>query len=948
MQVLLYNQLNPKNIPNFDKMQGLLEAGDFRSADVKKIGENLYRARLDRSNRLLFSLYRYQNKTYILVLEFVAHHAYNTSRFLRRGGTIDESKIPTLDHPDQAAAEPLAYMNPQLPTFHLLNKVISFDDAQQAVYTLPPPCIVIGSAGSGKTALTLEKMKDAPGEVLYVTRSPYLVHNARTLYYGLEYENDDQDVSFLSFAEYLASLRVAQGREMGFRDFAQWFARHRAASRLTDPHALFEEFQGVLTGPATDRPYLSREEYLGLGIRQSIFAEDERPHVYDLFGKYLAFMQDNGYYDPNILSYHYLPLVEPRYDFVVVDEVQDLTTIQLQLILTSLREPHQFFLCGDANQIVHPNFFSWSTLKRFFYQQAGLAAPAELMRILHNNYRNAVNVIEVANRLLKLKHARFGSVDRESNYLVRSTGETSGTVLLLADTEPITRELNQKTRQSTRFAVVVMHPEHKPAARAHFHTPLIFSIQEAKGLEYDNIILYNFTSAAEERFREITRGVRAEDVLGEELRYARAREKGDKSLEIYKFHINALYVAITRAVENLYLIEANPSQRLFEVLGLKRWEERLALADHGSSLEEWRQEARRLELQGKQEQADAIRTQILKLKDVPWEVLHGETLRALERQAFDNDDKKAKLLLFEYALVYQDRNRMHALAARGFRPATQPDKGIKLLTQKYFLPYELKKPEAMLRQVDQYGVDFRNPFNQTPLMIAARLGNDDQVARLVAMGADTGLINNVGFNALHIALEQACIDAHYAARKLAGVYDTLAPLDMVIQVDGRLVKLDNRLMEFLLVNLMIAMFYTRLGDNVVRFGGGAFSSGDFVEVLRHFPDALVPARRKQRAYISSILAKNEVHRDDKYNRKLFRRLKHGHYIINPQLAVWVEGAWRNMYDVLSLDALGYRRQDRRDWYDFDPHERMQHQLQHFKTLVKQLQDGEETSVEVYF
>ena len=252
-------------------------------------------------------------------------------------------------------------------------------------------------------------------------------------------------------------------------------------------------------------------------------------------------------------------------------------------------------------------------------------------------------------------------------------------MLLLADTEPITRELNQKTRQSTHFAVVVMHPEQKPAARAHFQTPLIFSIQEAKGLEYDNIILYNFTSAAEERFREITRGVSAEDVLGEDLRYARAREKGDKSLEIYKFYINALYVAVTRAVENLYLIEANPGQRLFEVLGLKRWEERLALAEHGSSLEEWRQEARRLELQGKQEQADAIRTQILKLKDVPWKVLHGETLRALERQAFDNDDKQAKLLLFEYALVYQDRTRMHALAAAGVsagHPAGQGDQAL--------------------------------------------------------------------------------------------------------------------------------------------------------------------------------------------------------------------------------------------------------------------------------
>jgi hypothetical protein len=118
------------------------------------------------------------------------------------------------------------------------------------------------------------------------------------------------------------------------------------------------------------------------------------------------------------------------------------------------------------------------------------------------------------------------------------------------------------------------------------------------------------------------------------------------------------------------------------------------------------------------------------------------------------------------------------------------------------------------------------------------------------------------------------------------------------------------------------------------------------ENLRQNP--LVPSRRKHRAYISSILAKNEVHRDDKYNRKLFRRLKHGHYIINPQLAVWVEGAWRNIYDVVPLDALGYGRQDRRDWYDFDPHERMHGQLQHFKTLVKQLQAGEEAAVAVYF
>ena len=54
--------------------------------------------------------------------------------------------------------------------------------------------------------------------------------------------------------------------------------------------------------------------------------------------------------------------------------------------------------------------------------------------------------------------------------------------------------------------------------------------------------------------------------------------KSDKSLEIYKFHQRPVCRGHPR-MENLYLIEANPDQRLFEVLGLKRWEERLALAE---------------------------------------------------------------------------------------------------------------------------------------------------------------------------------------------------------------------------------------------------------------------------------------------------------------------------------------------------------------------------------
>jgi len=935
MRVLIYNEINPTRIPGFKKMKSYLEADDFRSAEVKKVGDNLYRARLDRSNRLLFEIRRYQGEAYALVLECIEQHAYEKSRFLNRGATVDESKIPALASLDEVKPEPLIYVNPDNSRFNLLDKVISFDEAQSDVYAFQPPLIIIGSAGSGKTALTLEKMKEAVGDILYVTRSPYLVHNSRGLYYAAAYSNEDQQIDFLSFQEFLESIQVPAGREMHFKEFSTWFTRHRAISGLKDAHQLFEEFKGVITGPATDSPYLGREDYLGLGIKQSIFSQEERERVYDLFVKYLEMMHEQGYYDANIVSHAYLAKVEPRYDFIVVDEVQDLTNIQMQLILKSLRDPAGFILCGDSNQIVHPNFFSWSKIKSFFYRQEGSTTQTDLIRILNTNYRNSPQVTDVANRILKIKSARFGSIDKESNYLVESNAHNTGEVVLLQDEEGIKSELDRKTRQSTRFAVIVMHPEDKVAAKACFGTPLVFSVQEAKGLEYENVVLYNFISEEEQRFREITRGVAHED-LQEGLNYGRAKDKNDKSLEIYKFHINALYVAITRAVRNIYLIERTTKQRLFDLLDLQPAKEGLQLDKQDSSLEEWRIEAQRLELQGKQEQAENIRNQILKQKPVPWEVLSGETLEQLQHKAIEENNKKAKITLFEYALAYRDQPRLNALIKSGFAPAKNPNKGLSLLNKKYYMAYELKYPGAVLQQTDQYGIDFRNIFNQTPLMIASRMGNEVLTRELIERGANTELVNNSGFNAFRTALEQALDDPKYSGRKLAAVYRLLEPDCIDIQVDKRLIKLDKRSMEFLMLNLMMAMFYTRLGEKIA-LTQGAFQSSDFAEVLAHFSEHVLPAPRKKRAYISSILSKNEVSRDDKYNRKLFLRVKHGHYIINPGLSLRLEGEWRAIYELLSFDMIAHEHLDVASnpyWDGYDVNDLFQKAITQFADNIK--------------
>ncbi|HNL07338.1 MAG TPA: PhoH family protein, partial [Chitinophagales bacterium] len=466
MEILIYNEIDLKGVKKtFDKVVEQLKKGDFASAEIKKMQNTAYyRAKMDYEDRLLFKFAKIEGTTYLLLLEVIKNHDYEKSRFLR-GAEIDESKLHTIAKPEKIPVEdltPIAYVNPQNRHFHLLDKIISFDEDQNTIFRLPAPVIIIGSAGSGKTALTLEKIKTLKGNILYVTLSPYLVESAANLYYSFNYENEEQEIDFLSFKDFVQSLQVIEGKEITFKEFDTWFIRYRNNTKIKDSYKLFEEFRGVLTGNDITKPYLSKADYLSLGVRQSVFFQDEREQVYSLFEKYLQFLSENKYYDLNIVSYQWLQFVENKYDFVIVDEVQDLTNAQLYLILKSLQNSSSFVLCGDSNQIVHPNFFSWSNVKSMFYKTDMLDND---VRILKTNYRNSPEVTTLANTLLKIKHLRFGSVDRESTYLVSSISSKKGEVVYLEDTTKVKQDLNQKTKSSTRFAVLVMNNTDKAEAR---------------------------------------------------------------------------------------------------------------------------------------------------------------------------------------------------------------------------------------------------------------------------------------------------------------------------------------------------------------------------------------------------------------------------------------------------------------------------------------------------
>lgn len=917
MRTLLLDGLTPgKHKRAFEKVLGQIARDDLRSCDMKKLGAGPYfRAKLDDDSRLLVRFGRRDGETVCFVLEIIAHHAYDRSRFLR-GAHFDETMLAAeqvMDVPD--VSYEVRYLHPTRDRFHFLAMPVSLDDAQDAALRTRPPLILLGSAGSGKTAVTISRMRSTSGSIAYVTQSAFLAETARGLF---EQGSDDEEreVEFLSFSAFLSSHASPPGKPITYARFREFFEAHRSKLKFASAHAVYEEFRGVL-GAQPEGP-LTREAYLALGVRQSIFLGAEREAVHETFTRYLAWLGTVGLWDPNLVAQAYLPVIEPRWDFVVVDEVQDLTNAELAVVLRALKAPGQFMLSGDANQIVHPNFFSWSNLRSLFFRDTS-AGVVERIHVLSSNYRNAGAITIASNRLLRMKHARFGSVDRESDTLARATSSEAGALLGLAargrDGERGLSAIDAATRRSARTAVIVLRDEDKVEARRRFGTPLVFSVLDVKGLEYDTVVLFGLVSGEPKTFEELCDGIEAGALeRGGELKYARGKDKTDKSVEAYKFFINALYVAITRALRRVIVVEpssAPPVQRVWELLGVPLRAELPSLDLDESSLLEWQREARKLELQGKTEQVEAIRKTILKVEPVPWAVLSAAKVDELVDKALHKGDvfKGAKQQLFEVAAFHADVPMAHKMVSLGHEPKKipqapglpeerEPTIGRYTAAERArTVPpaYKVSNPREVLSQVERYGIEHRTPLGLTPLMQAIVARNVALAAELIQRGASLATRDLYGRTALSWCLTTAILDAQrwaidstWTSTGVAALFELVAPAEITVEIGPterrRVVKLARRQGEYLVWATIEALFrpHTYTHDKGRYFG---MESAYLEQLFAALPDAIVPPNRKKRSYINSVFARSEVHSTYPTSRRLWQRDGRGVYIPAPGLAI---------------------------------------------------------------
>ena len=198
----------------------------------------------------------------------------------------------------------------------------------------------------------------------------------------------------------------------------------------------------------------------------------------------------------------------------------------------------------------------------------------------------------------------------------------------------------------------------------------------------------------------------------------------------------------------------------------------------------------------------------------------------------------------------------------------------------------------MLETIDRYGTDFRNQFNLTPLMAAE--GKKLHIEALISLGASLTAMDNNHRNAFMIAISRAIDDKKYCTGVFSEIYRYLKPIAILLKINNKLVKIEEHKSEYFFLYLLVTKIRNSIyTENSTKIP--TFRSGDIVDMLKEFPDSVIPSYRKSRHYIQGLLARNEVDSNYTYNKRLVTRIRTGLYTLNSLLQIKLNDNWESLY-----------------------------------------------------
>ncbi|CAB9504446.1 tetratricopeptide repeat and ankyrin repeat containing 1 [Seminavis robusta] len=270
---------------------------------------------------------------------------------------------------------------------------------------------------------------------------------------------------------------------------------------------------------------LTKEEYLSLGRKRCRISEDQRIAVYNVAP----------------LDYY-----EIQYAKIYVDEVQDYTQAEITLFFR-LSGPGGLFLAGDPCQsVVEGVEFRFEDIRsvgHHLFEQDRKLIP-DKPKVVNVNFRSHSGVLSVAAGVLE--HL-FGAFPDSAKQLSKDRGLFKGprpSILQRID-PPSVKELLGKLEG----AVILTHDTAVSNLKQRLAYPLVYGIREAKGLEFETVIVLDFfrllPAADQKPFRDLLLGRNIHDV-----------GSGNPELEGL---LKLLYTGITRCIQRLVFAETSRS-----------------------------------------------------------------------------------------------------------------------------------------------------------------------------------------------------------------------------------------------------------------------------------------------------------------------------------------------------------------------------------------------------
>ncbi|KAM5542262.1 hypothetical protein V8D89_004135 [Ganoderma adspersum] len=313
---------------------------------------------------------------------------------------------------------------------------------------------------------------------------------------------------------------------------AYWDHLPKNLTKGLDPASVFAEIMGVIQGSeeTIDMPrgYLTRERYLGLSSRTQPTFASTRGQIYDIFEKYLLLKRRRREHDN-----------AERY----TDEAQDNLIIDLLLLRSLCNNPNGLFWAGDTAQtITLGSSFKFSELTSMMHRietrgpQYTRIPPRTFQ--LAVNYRSHSGITDCAHTIVELISSLWPeSIDEISG----DRGWREGPIPeFIKGSTDLSRLFGQKDSAGGPLELgaeqcIIVHDE--ASREALFDRGvlggLILTVFQSKGLEFNDVFLWNFFANSEAGGREWHTVY---------------------SVDKYR-NLKLLYVAMTRARNNLFIIE---------------------------------------------------------------------------------------------------------------------------------------------------------------------------------------------------------------------------------------------------------------------------------------------------------------------------------------------------------------------------------------------------------